>query len=227
MRHLAAICLDLDDTLWPVGPALQRAEQAMYEWLAAYCPRVTGRHDLAGMRAVRERVVALHPGRRHDLSFLRRQALRQLVSEAGYDVELGEQAFAVFYAARNDVEVFADVRPALERLRPRYRLLALSNGNADLAAIGLAGYFECVLGASEAGVAKPDPRIFAALLGRARLAPAQVAYVGDDPVMDVEGARRAGLAAVWMDRFTRPWPPGLEPPPCRVCDLEELAALLL
>ncbi len=227
MRHLAAICFDLDDTLWAVGPVLQRAEQAMYDWLAEHCPRVTQAHDLAGMRALRARVVAVHPARRHDLSFLRRQALLQLVAEGGYPPLRAEEAFAVFYAVRNDVEVFADVRPALERLRTRYRLLALSNGNADLAAIGLAGYFELSLGAREAGVAKPDPRIFAALLGRVGLAPGQVAYVGDDPLVDVEGARRAGLDAVWMDRFARPWPADLVPPAHRVRDFAELARLML
>jgi putative hydrolase of the HAD superfamily len=53
-----------------------------------------------------------------------------------------------------------------------------------------------------------------------------VAYVGDDPYADVEGARAAGLHAVWMDRFGRPWPEGLEPPALAVRDLGELAALL-
>lgn len=226
MRHLAAICLDLDDTLWAIGPVLRRAELAMYQWLAEHCPRVTERHDLASLRAVRERIVEAHPERRHDLSFLRRQALLQLVSEAGYPGRCGEDAFAVFFAARNDVEVFADVRPALERLRSRYRLLALTNGNADLAMIGLADLFELSLGAAEAGAAKPDPRIFAALLDRAGLAPGKVAHVGDDPVVDVDGARRAGLVAVWMDRFARPWPQGLAPPAYRVGDFEDLARLM-
>lgn len=227
MRHLAAICFDLDDTLWAVGPVLKRAEQVMYAWLAERCPRVTERHDLQSMRAVRERVVAEHPKRRHDLTFLRRQALSILVTEAGYGRACAEEAFAVFLAVRNEVEVFADVRPALKRLQSKYRLLALTNGNADLVAIGLDGFFETCLGARDAGVAKPDRRIFAALLQRVQLAPGQVAYVGDDPVVDVEGARRAGLEAVWMDRFARPWPMDLEPPAHRVRDLGELAGLLL
>lgn len=227
MRHLAAICLDLDDTLWAVGPVLRRAEQAMHDWLAAHCPRVTERHDPASMRAVRARVVEAYPGRRHDLSFLRRQALLALVDEAGYPAQCAEQAFAVFFAVRNDVEVFADVRPALELLRSRYRLFALTNGNADLAAIGLAGYFELSLSAREAGVAKPDPRMFGALLDRAGLAPREAAYVGDDPVVDVDGARHAGLEAVWMDRFARAWPAEVAPPAHRVRDLGELAGLVL
>jgi putative hydrolase of the HAD superfamily len=104
--------------------------------------------------------------------------------------------------------------------------MSLSNGNADLAVIGLSRYFEHVLGASEAGAAKPDARIFELLLQRAGLEPAQVAYVGDDPHADVAGARAVGMQAVWVDRFGRPWPEEVEPPAHRVGNLSELVALL-
>jgi HAD superfamily hydrolase (TIGR01549 family) len=57
-----------------------------------------------------------------------------------------------------------DVRPALERLRSKYRLFAVSNGNADLYRCGIADLFEGHVTASAAGAAKPDARIFAHLL---------------------------------------------------------------
>ena len=56
---------------------------------------------------------------------------------AGYAESACEEALEVFLAARNRVEFFDDVRPALERLRARYRLFALSNGNADLERCGI------------------------------------------------------------------------------------------
>jgi putative hydrolase of the HAD superfamily len=226
MRDVVAICLDLDDTLWAVGPAIERAEQALLEWLDRHCPRVTALHDLASMRSLRARVAEEFPGMRHDFTFLRREALLRHARQAGYPESVADQAFEVFYAVRNQVEPFADVVPALERLGRRYRLMSLSNGNADLGVIGLAQFFEHSVAAREAGAAKPDRRIFEALLDRAGLEPGQVAYVGDDPHADVEGARGAGLHAVWMDRFGRAWPDGLAPPACRVRNLEELAALL-
>lgn len=226
MREVRAVCLDLDDTLWPVGPVIANAESAMMDWLARHCPRVLERHDVAGMRRLRADVAGDHPDRLHDLSFLRRAALERAVVEAGYGAAAADGAFAAFFAARNRVELFADVLPALDRLAARYRLFALSNGNADLAVIGIAARFEAALSAREAGVAKPDPRIFGALLGRASLAAHEVVYVGDDPQADVEGARRAGLHAVWVDRAGRQWPAALEPPAHRVRDLHELAGLL-
>ncbi|MBS1199797.1 MAG: hypothetical protein H6R27_475 [Proteobacteria bacterium] len=226
MRDVVAICLDLDDTLWPVGPVIERAERALHAWMDRHCPRVTAMHDLDSMRRLRARVAEEFPGMRHDLTFLRREALSRHALEAGYPASVADEAFEVFYAARNQVEPFADVVPALARLRGRYRLMSLSNGNADLRVIGLAQYFEQSLAAREAGAAKPDRRIFGSLLERAGLEPRQVVYVGDDPHADVEGARAAGLHAVWMDRFGRSWPDGLDPPSLAVRDLEELAALL-
>jgi putative hydrolase of the HAD superfamily len=178
------------------------------------------------MRRVRSAVAEEFPGMRHDLGFLRREALRRLGHEAGYAYEDVAPAFDVFYAARNEVELFDDVLPALRQLQPRFRLMSLSNGNADLAVIGLSSYFEHALGAREAGAAKPDARIFDLMLERAGLEPPQVAYVGDDPHADVAGARAVGMRAVWIDRFGRPWPEELEPPAYRVGDLSELVALL-
>jgi putative hydrolase of the HAD superfamily len=227
MRDVVAICLDLDDTLWSVEPVIARAEAELLAWLAEHCPRVVTLHDLASMRRVRIRVAEEFPDRRHDLGFLRREALRWHLREAGYPESVAEDAFAVFFSARNRVEPFADVVPALERLRSRYRLLSLSNGNADLDCIGLAGYFEYSLCAREAGAAKPDPRIFEAMLAHAALAPQQVVYVGDDPRADVDGARSAGLHAVWVDRHGRPWPGDVLPPSHTVRALGALAALML
>jgi len=226
MQSVKAVCLDLDDTLWPVAPAIEAAERAMYDWLHLHCPRITACHDIDSMRAVRINVAEAHPDMRHDLTFLRMQAIRWHAQEAGYPDSVAEHAFRAFYAARNVVEPFADVGPALERLRERYRLMTLTNGNADLAVIGLSGFFEHSLGAREAGAAKPDRRIFEILLERAGLRADEMVYVGDDPHADVEGARRAGLHAVWVDRFSRAWPDSLDPPAYRVRNLRELVDLL-
>ena len=52
------------------------------------------------------------------------------------------------------------------------------------------------------GVAKPDPAIFDfALPFFEGIAPAEIAYVGDSVVMDVVGARAAGLHPILLDPF--------------------------
>jgi len=225
MREVQAIIFDLDDTLWDVGPVILRAEHAMLQYLADRYPRVLDMHTVESMRDVRARMALENPAMRHDFTWLRREALRVHAREAGYPETMVDEVFAVFYRARNEVVLYDDVLPALEALQQRFRLFAISNGNADLAAIGLARYFERSLAAREAGMLKPDPRIFAMLLERAGLAPRHAVHVGDDPEADVEGARRAGVAPVWLNRYGDNWPRASQEP-LAIRSLVELDVLL-
>ncbi|MCC7257919.1 MAG: HAD family hydrolase [Gammaproteobacteria bacterium] len=226
MQYIRAISLDLDDTLWALGPAIERAEQAAHAWFARHYPQVVARFSIEDMRAMRRRVVADFPGREHDLPLLRRAAFNRLAREAGYSDDPGEAAFAAFQQVRNQVTPFADVGPALERLARRVPLVALTNGTADLAAIGLRAYFTAVVTAVDIGAAKPDRRAFHGACERLGIEPGYVAHAGDDPHLDVAGARAAGLHAVWVNRAGHPWPDGLEPAAHVVADLGALADLL-
>jgi len=225
MREVQAIIFDLDDTLWEVGPVIVRAEHAMLEFLAGRYPRVLELHTLDSMRDLRARMAIEHPAMRHDFTWLRLESLRRHAREAGYPEAMAQEAFAVFYRVRNEVTLYDDAVPALERLHARFRLFAISNGNADLAAIGLARFFEHALAARDAGMLKPDPRIFGLLLQRAGLGPERVVHVGDDVIADVEGARRAGVTPVWLNRAGEQWPTAA-PPPLTVGSLAELPDLL-
>ncbi len=225
MRNVQAIIFDLDNTLWDVGPVILRAEHAMLAYLADRYPRILELHTADSMRDVRARMAIEHPAMRHDFTWLRKQALRAHALEAGYPGSLAEEVFEVFYRARNEVALYDDVLPSLEGLRRRFRLFAISNGNADLDVIGLASYFEGSLAAREAGMLKPDPRIFALLLERAGLGPQQAVHVGDDPEADVEGARGAGVVPVWLNRPGSAWPRDSHPP-LAVRSLAEIEPLL-
>ena len=221
------ISLDLDDTLWPVAPVIAAAEEVLLAWLRAHHPRAALGHDVVSMRELRAAVSARFPDQRHDLSFLRRRSLLEVFTAAGYAPDAAvptpvEEAMEVFYTERNRVEFYADVRPALERLRSRYRLFAVSNGNADLHRCGIADLFEGHVTASAAGAAKPDPRIFAHLLQMAKVEPIDVLHIGDDPLADVIGATRAGMQAVWLNRESRRWPLEFAPPARTVSTLADI-----
>lgn len=221
------ISLDLDDTLWPVAPVIAAAEEVLMSWLRRHHPRAAGGHDVITLRELRAAVAERFPEQRHDLSFLRRRSLQEMFTAAGYalDDTLSmpvEDAMEVFLTERNRVRFYADVRPALERLRSRYRLFAVSNGNADLRRCGIADLFEGHVTATAAGAAKPDPRIFAQLLRQAGVRPMEVLHIGDDPLADVIGATRSGLQAVWLNRESRPWPDEFAPPARTISTLAEI-----
>lgn len=197
---IRALTLDLDDTLWPVAPVIARAELAQRAWLEQHAPATAAAFDAAAMRRLRAEVDQAHPELRHDLSTLRRATLRRAVAAAGEPLALADQAFEVFFAARQQVDFYPDVPQALRRLAARFPLWSLSNGNADLRRVGIDAHFRGSMNAADLGAAKPDRRVFEQACRRIGLAPAEVLHVGDDLVMDVHGARAAGLAAVWLRR---------------------------
>ena len=213
---------DLDDTLWPVGPVIAAAESALLSWLRERYPLTLSGHDSESLRALRAGVAQRFPERGHDLTFLRHRTLKDLFGAAGHAESLADEALEVFFSARNRVEFYDDVRPALNRLRSRYRLFAVSNGNADLQRCGIGDLFAGHVTASAAGAAKPDARIYAALLKMAGVGAARVLHIGDDPLADVVGATQAGMQAVWLNRDGREWPKSLAAPARTVSTLAEI-----
>ena len=195
-----AILFDLDDTLWPIGPVIARAEQTLFAWLQTHAPRVAARTSIDALREARMALLAREPAYHLDLGKLRRAGLLAAFAEAGEDAALVDAAMAHFVAARNAVIPYDDVHEGLARLRGRAKLGTVSNGNADLRAIGMDHHFAVSLAAHEHGSAKPDPAIFLAACARLGVAPADAVYVGDDVLLDVRGAQQAGLRAVWLNR---------------------------
>lgn len=222
MSGLSVLSLDLDDTLWPVGPVIAAAENVLLDWMRDRYPHVLEGHTVDSMRAARALIATEHPEYSHDMTYLRRSALSDMFAAAGYPTGPADEALEVFLKARNCVELFADVRPALDRLAGRYRMFAVSNGNANLKMCGIGEYFEGHVTAIAAGAAKPDARIFAELVRLAGVSAGNVLHVGDDPWADVVGAARAGMQTIWLNRTGREWPAQYLPPTRTVVSLVEI-----
>jgi putative hydrolase of the HAD superfamily len=225
-----AICFDLDNTLWEVEPVLMRAEDILADWLRARYPRIPERFSASEMMAARANLSREEPHQAHDFTYLRRESLARLAVAAGFEPataqSIAQEAFATWHAARNLCQPFDDVTPALHRLRSDFRLATLTNGNADLACIGLAHHFEVSLHAGALGCAKPDPRAYLALADALTLAPAEILFVGDEPHADVVGPRAVGMQTVWVNRGGAPWPDALPAADASVTDLAGLVKLL-
>ena len=224
---IRALTLDLDDTLWPVWPAIERAEHELHAWLGLHASATARRFDVAALRGLREAVAAENPLWGHDFTRMRRESLVRALTLAGDDAALADPGFDVFFAARNRVELYADARPALEALARRWPIVALTNGNAHLHSIGLAEHFVATVSAREFGIAKPDVRIFHEACRLVNEEPRQVLHIGDDWALDVAGAHAAGLRSAWVRREGDPaMPAGAARADCVVRDLNELVAWL-
>jgi putative hydrolase of the HAD superfamily len=226
VRGIRTITIDLDDTLWPIGPVIKRAESRLFEWLGEHYPRITTMYSPEAIRDLRGEVITEHADRIHDLGFLRRTVLGRISEAAGYGTDMVDDAFAIFNEERNNVEVYPDVRPALEALGRSYTLIAVTNGNANLSAIGLHDLFDDVVSAATAGAAKPARQIFDAAVRAGGAAAHETLHVGDHPEHDVRGARQAGLRTVWVNRDGQEWPGDLPEPDEIVADIGHLARLL-
>jgi putative hydrolase of the HAD superfamily len=100
---------------------------------------------------------------------------------------------------------YPDVRPALERLRRRDFKLGIVSNATDLLNkvfdnLDLRKYFDFVIISDEVGVRKPSPRIFMMASEAAGASPSRSIYLGDKPAVDINGATRAGMNAILVDR---------------------------
>ncbi len=202
---IKAITLDLDDTLWPSGPALAGAESKVHAWLELHAPAVAAALPPPQFAKFRRALALEQPQIAHDFTALRHEALKRALTRYGADAALADGAMSVFLAARSSVDLYPDVPEALTRLSRRYRLVALTNGNADIERAGIGKFFAALVNSRSAGVAKPDARIFHVACETVGLPPDEVLHAGDDPDFDVRGAARAGMQAAWVNRPRLAW----------------------
>ena len=122
------------------------------------------------------------------------------------DAALAAEMQRAYFSARTAKETIdPEAEPVLTDLGRDHRLGLLTNGAGDVqrAKLGrtpFARYFETIVVSVEAGIGKPDPRVFAFAAAGLGVAPADATMVGDSLVRDIAGAQRAGMRAVWIDR---------------------------
>ncbi len=200
------ILFDGDDTLWDFQTSMRRALQLVLEELWSRRPAtVAAGLDIERLIQFRDRVASELEGRVLDLRMVRLASFERTLEEIGHpDPRLAADLTSSFLSHRSRLMTELDgARSMLESLHGRYKLGLVTNGNVDPARFGLDGFFGVVVTASSAGVAKPDPRIFAPALSVLGSVPEQSAYVGDSLEHDVAGARAAGMVSVWLSPGTK------------------------
>ena len=75
-----------------------------------------------------------------------------------------------------------------------------------LAALGFSTYLDAMVSSEEAGVEKPNPKIFHQCLRKLKVEPQQALFIGDSFERDVCGAHAAGIIPFWLNTENRPAP---------------------
>jgi putative hydrolase of the HAD superfamily len=206
MAATRAVLFDLDDTLVDHQHASHAAVVGVRDRFVALQAR-----SLEAMAAENERLVeVLHAdvglGRR-TADDARIERYRRLFEFAGAP---GERAGA---AAELHRRIYQSSRRAVPGA---VALLAALHGHVTIAVVtnntvaeqteklttfNLAPYVDALVTSEEVGTAKPGPAIFAHALARCDCPAAAAVMVGDSWRNDVEGAQRAGIRALWFNRF--------------------------
>ena len=115
------------------------------------------------------------------------------------------------WAACQHFELYDEVPAVLRELAAAgMRIGLISNSHRCLASFEshfeLQGLISATVSSSEHGFMKPHPSIFSAALQLVNVAAGDAVMVGDSVRQDVEGALRAGMRAVLLNRGARPAP---------------------
>jgi putative hydrolase of the HAD superfamily len=145
--------------------------------------------------------------------------------ESEIATKLEEEFRADFGAA---MRPFADTLAVLARLHGRgWRMGIVTNGtvrvqSAKIEAIGIGAYMQTIVISEAEGIKKPAGEIFRRALERIGAEAGETAFIGDNLVLDVEGARAMGMVPVWFAAHD----PEAEFPGVKVRSLSELETLL-
>ena len=206
LKGIRTVVFDLDDTLYaferPGGPN-DAALRALAEYAA---PKIGVAPDAfidevaASLRAQKERTGPDNPGYHS-----RCVRYARLLEARGLPLRLALDFVEVYWR-----ELFARIRPApgaadiLRACRARGLRVGLGTDMTaieqfrKLKALGLLDLVDFVASSEEAGIEKPNPGLFDLVVAKARCAPSEILFVGDNLRKDVLGATAAGMRAVWL-----------------------------
>jgi putative hydrolase of the HAD superfamily len=216
-----AIVFDLDDTLYPH----ERFVHSGFATVACYVATVWG-------IPVDAALATLHRARQ---GAARGTELQALCRAHGLPARSVSELIAMHRHHAPSLSLDAAARMTLVRLRQDgWGLGILTNGQpsvqaAKVAALGLGGLIDHVVYAHEhAPDGKPAVACFAEVLRVLAVDAADAVFVGDDPVRDIGGARRAGLRTIrTIEHAARAIRSDADAIVTRIADVPAVAAFLL
>lgn len=207
MEHIMAIGFDLFNTLITAEPqaldeAVRRLTQSLEEsGLALEHEGFRQAHREAALRFIEE---TRQKGRETHNRFWISAALKtQGYTVTPDDPRIARAVEAYFSAFFEYCHPIPGTIEMLEALRDRYRLGLLSNFTHGPAArtiiedMDFAPFFDVILISGELGYCKPHPMVFQRLAEDLGVQESRLLYIGDDPLLDIEGAQGAGIQPIW------------------------------
>lgn len=229
--NIKAITFDLDDTLYNNSMIVERAEDELIKNLQqnAQLQDLT----LASFHAEKNSLLVSNPEIYHDVIIWRIETIKSLLIKARIPAEqipnIIDDSLATFNFWRHQIQVPQVTHTLLAKLATKYPLAVITNGNVEIAKIGLDDYFQFSLRGGANGRSKPFPEIFALAAQKLSMSTQQILHVGDNLFTDVNGAINSGLLACWLnilDKDILHLSDARCLPHVEICQLSELDILL-
>ncbi|MDQ6420579.1 HAD family hydrolase [Paenibacillus sp. LHD-117] len=220
MNAIKAVLFDLDNTLLDRTSTFGHFTRLL---LNRYFNHLESTNELF------DRIVELDEDGYKDKNVL----FAELIEELPWKSKPPVNELMDFYRAEyvNSAVLMSHASEVIAHARTKYRTGLITNGRnaiqyGKIDRLGIRDLFDLIIVSEEAGVKKPDPKIFEMALDRLRLSSEQCLYVGDHPVNDMEGAARIGMQTIWI-KVNHPWKEGLTASPVYTIDqLSELLELI-
>jgi len=203
LSDINTISFDLDDTLWDNKKVIIRAREKLFAKIVELYPDFKQYFNLQGFSNYG---VDLYKQKnwRCDLTALRIAHIENTLKMAKCKTNKTEELSDYFFYWRNQVDLFPGVEQTLAKLAGQYALIAITNGNANVNEIGIGQYFQFTVSASDVGEKKPSTVLFEFAITQANQKPQQIIHIGDNYEEDVEGAIKAGMKSIWVNKNNKP-----------------------
>lgn len=233
-NKLGAIIFDLDGTLCRYGLSIPAALEEAFrrrgygELFEAHRVGLSGDRYRECLRAVDREAMRMRGTKYRSRGT---EALRRLLRGVGLDEGLSLEIGPQFIKILSDHVVLSpSAEPVIESLES-YKLGLITNGPSrvqwkKIRSLGIERWFSGIIVSGELGIEKPDEAIFARMLTILDVRPKEALYVGDSLYYDVQGAKRAGLWAAWLNPQGEERDPDLPPPDLELRRLDELLPVL-
>jgi putative hydrolase of the HAD superfamily len=221
VANLRAVFFDLDDTLTDRTRSIERLAS---RFLERFGPDLAGCEIDAIIRAIQGGDRGGYAPREDLAAHLRSSLPWRKTPAVESLVDFWRENFPRCSVERPGVS------STLQTLRQQgLKLGVITNGftasqNTKLDVMRIRPLFSVVLISEEVGIKKPDPRIFRLGLEQIGVSASEAIFVGDNPVLDVAGARAVGIRAIWLNCRGDEPPPDVDCPE-RITSFDQVVAL--
>jgi putative hydrolase of the HAD superfamily len=207
MKDMKAILFDLDDTLL-------NSKLAEYNAICEFKSYFNGFNKIDNKKfaemwsKITAKLYEQYNNRKISFEDQRIQRIKQIFLEFGINIsdEDAKNKFDMYLELyEKNWLLFDDVIEVLTKLKDKYKLAIVSNGDSfhqrrKLQKVGIEKYFSEIIISSEVGFSKPNKEIFEITCKKLNVNPQECIMIGDKYKVDIEGSINAGITAIWVNR---------------------------